>query len=102
MHRVHFVEQEVGGRVNPNQDSREEELPLLKIRLVKPCASSSGYMVDLLIGEKVLAMELDTGASISTISEKTWKTFHSMSLEPSMVHLKTYSGEDLGVLPASG
>ena len=52
-----------------------------------------------MIGEKVLAMELDSGVSVFIISEETWKTtFHSMSLEPSTVQLKTYSGEDLGIL----
>ena len=67
--------------------------------MVKSCVASTGYMVDLLIEEKALAMELDTGASVSIISEETWNTiFHSMSLEPSMVQLKTYSGEDLCVL----
>ena len=46
-------------------------------------------------------MELDTGVSVFIISEETWKTtFHSMSLslEPSIVQLKTYSGGDLGIL----
>ena len=87
-YKAHFVEQ--GGRVTSDQDSRGEELPLLNIHMVKPCAASTGYMVDLLIGKKVLAVELDTGASVSIISEETWKTmFHSMSLEPSMVQLKT-------------
>lgn len=67
------------GRATPNQ----EELPLLNIHLVKPCAASSDYMMELLTGEKVLAMELDAGASVSIISEETWKTtFHSMPLEP--------------------
>ena len=62
-------------------------------------AANTGYIVDLLIEEKVLAMELDTGALISIISEETWKaTFHSTSLELSRVQMKTYSGEDLGVL----
>ena len=49
----------------------------------------------------MLATELDTGVSVFIISEETWKTtFHSMSLslEPSMVQLKNYSGEDLGIL----
>ena len=46
-----------------------------------------------------LKMELDTGASISIISEKTWKDlFHSEKLKASQVVLKTYSGESLKVL----
>ena len=44
-HKAHFVEQ--GDWVIPDQDSQGEELPLLNIHMVKPCVSSTGYMVDL-------------------------------------------------------
>lgn len=50
--------------------------------MVRPRAASTSYMVDLLIGEVGLAMELDARASVSIVSEETWKTtIHSMSLE---------------------
>ena len=49
-------------------------------------------------GTKV-SMELDTGASVSVMSESTWKEkFSQYKLQPSSVQLKTYSGENLNVL----
>ena len=56
-------------------------------------------MLDLVVNGKPLVMELDTGASVSLVSEKTWKRiFLGCPLEPSEVHLSTYSGEGLKVL----
>ena len=49
-------------------------------------------------GTKVY-MELDTGASVSVMSESTWKDkFSQYKLQPSSVQLKTYSGENLNVM----
>ena len=46
-----------------------------------------------------LSMELDTGASVSIISEKTYKTLlSSKALEKSTVSLCTYTGEPLDVM----
>lgn len=54
-----------------DRDSRGKVLPLVNLPKVKPCVASTGYMVDLLIGEKLLAMKLDTGASVFIILEET-------------------------------
>ena len=45
-------------------------------------------------------MELDTGASVSVISESTFQAVlkDSVSLEPSNIRLRTYMGEGLPVL----
>ena len=49
-------------------------------------------------GTKV-SMELDTGASVSVMSESEWKEkFSQHKLQPSNVQLKTYSGEPLHVV----
>ena len=49
-------------------------------------------MVKLKIDQKPLVMELDTVASVSPISEETWKqVFLMMPLDSSRVKLNTYS-----------
>ncbi len=51
------------------------------------------------IDDVSLAMELDTGASVSIISEDTWKTkFAGTMLENTEIRLKTYTGEPMRVL----
>ena len=47
-----------------------EDLSLMNIRLVQ---SKAGIMLDLTVEAQPLQMELDTGASVSIISEKAWK-----------------------------
>ena len=47
-------------------------------------------------------MELDTGASVSVVSQKTWQDlFSNRALDPCTKHLQTYSGEPLPVLGQS-
>lgn len=46
-----------------------------------------------------VSMELDTGASVSVMSDSTWKEkFSNYKIQPSSVQLKTYSGENLNVM----
>ena len=53
-------------------------------------------MVDLMINEQSLHMELDTGASISLISEYKFKQLHEApSLEKLSMILRTCTGENL-------
>ena len=48
---------------------------------------------------KTLTMEIDTGASVSIISEQLQKQlFPKASVEPSPLQLQTYTGERLGVI----
>ena len=55
--------------------------------------------VELKINSTEVVMELDTGASLTIMSEKTLKQkLPHLELEPSAVILKTYSGEQLKVL----
>ena len=73
---THFVEQEGGTQADNSSDVDEHEhLILLNIRQAR---SNHGILLDLVVDDRLLQMELDTGASMSIISEKVWKNvFHS-------------------------
>ena len=73
----------------------ETELPVLKINS-KP---SHPIRVEVKINDKLLQMEVDTGAAVSIISEKTKKTLYpTVSLTAPSVVLRTYTGEAMSVL----
>ena len=95
--KVEFVGQE--GEEAKELPTDPEEFPLMNIRVVKPTLSHAGIMLDLVVEGKPLRMELDTGASVSIISEKTWKTeLQAPPLAKSSIKLKTYTGQQLKVL----
>ena len=57
------------------------------------------YSIDFEINNWSVSMELDTGASLSIISEEVFKSLSPVPpLEPTSVKLKTYSGESLEIL----
>ena len=61
--------------------------------------SEPTIVVPVQINRTKVSMELDTGASVSVMSESTWKEkFSSYRIELSKVQLKTYSGETLNVM----
>ena len=56
-------------------------------------------MVNLTVNGQSLQMELDTGASVSLISEQQYKQLHEApTLERSSVILRAYTGETLSIL----
>ena len=59
-------------------------------------------LVTLQLNGQDLTMELDTGATLSIVSEKTYQSLFSPQaapqLKPSTVQLKTYTGEVLTIL----
>ena len=56
-------------------------------------------MLDLTVDAQPLQMELDTGASVSIISEKTWKRIiGAPELTASRIKLATYTSQGLQVL----
>ena len=59
-------------------------------------------MVTLTLNGSPISMELDTGAGISIVSKQTynqlWRENKPPPLQPSSVHLNTYTGEKLPVL----
>ena len=55
--------------------------------------------VDLLLDGKPLCMEVDTGAAVSLVSEKTYRSFFpERCLQPSKACLRTYSVESITVI----
>ena len=61
--------------------------------------STPPIKVPLLINDNLLSMELDTGATITIMSETKFKeTFPRAKVEKSNIRLKTYTGESLPVV----
>ena len=55
--------------------------------------------VDLMLDGKPLCMEVDTGAALSLVSEKTYRSlFPERCLQPSKACLRTYSGKSITVI----
>ena len=63
---------------------------------------SNPTYVDILAHRPTLKMELDTGASVSVISEatfhSTWREEEAPILQPSGVKIHTYTGEEINVV----
>ena len=81
--------------INAEKTEDIEEVPLYTIwkRAAHPIT------VDVSVNNKLLLMEVDTGAAVSIISENTQKRmFPEATLHPTSVLLKTYSGERLAVI----
>ena len=78
-----------------SKDGSDQDLPLYQVSN----KSLHPITVDLEINKKKLTMEIDTGAAVSIISEKTRKKiFPNAVLSKSSVLLKTYTGEPMPVL----
>ena len=61
--------------------------------------SQSPYLVTLHVDGVPLQMEIDTGSSLSLISESTfWRLWPNRTLEDSLTNLTMYSGAQLQVL----
>ena len=61
-------------------------------------SSNSPLKVEMKLGDKPHAMEIDTGASVSVISKSTYQSeFGEYKLQGSSVRLTTYGGEPLSV-----
>ena len=57
------------------------------------------FTVDVLLNGKPFSMELDTGATVSIISNATFQqVFPNVDLQPSSVKLHAYPGESISVL----
>ena len=89
------------------EDSTEspgEELPLMHIHTIQPKVHKKGaLLVDINLDGKPLSMEVDTGASVSLISEATWRKLSpNRRLKPSSVRLRTYTGQEIQDIGAGG
>lgn len=73
--------------------------PLFNIQIVDNQLSEPSIIVEREVNTIMLPMELDTGASVSLISEKTFKEhFANAELAPSDIRVKTYTHVKLKVL----
>ena len=82
--------------VEPSDISSVEEYPLHQLT---ENSGSNPIELNVDVQGETISMELDTGAAVSLISEKTYNQFFSdVSLKKSTVKLKSYSGEDIPVV----
>ena len=90
---ANLVEHDSGSEVSDTEDLR-----LFTIRTVQSNHNEE-IMLMLLINNTPVHMELDTGASISLISEQTWqKQLREIPLQQTDIRLRTYTGECINVL----
>ena len=76
---------------NPTSDDREWGIFTLNSQLE---ATYPSINVELKINDTEIVTELDTSASLTIISEETQKQkLQDLQIQPSVVTLKTYSGE---------
>jgi hypothetical protein len=81
-----------------NSEDDDSELHLFTLKSGRKKAAP--ITVDVQIEGAWVEMEVDTGAEVSVISEKTWqKHFPEQKLKPSQVILKTYTD---GIIPVVG
>ena len=93
------VHEDCGFGSDPEDDNSPVTLLNIKAVESRPRCSKRGIIVDVNVNDTPLEMELDTGASVSLVSEKTWKrVLNASPLKHSEVRLKTYTGERLEVL----
>ena len=92
--RVALVEEDA----SESEDLDDSEV-LLHICTVGAERPQGCIEVDLQVNGRPLVMELNTGASVSIISQKTWQdSLQSPKLQPTRMRLRTYSGEALHLL----
>lgn len=73
-----------------------DEHELFHIHQEKPEPS---IMVPVKVNGEKFSMDLDTGASVSIMSEETWRRrFPNVALQESQIKLKTYIGEALEII----
>ncbi len=77
----------------------EEEFRIAKIHHLGGAKVVQPLRVEVLVNNKPLSMELDTGAAVSIVSKSQLKALHpSLPLQPSKVSPRTYTGERMSVL----
>lgn len=99
-HNASYVDYDSGDQVDESEDVSALEYNVLDSEsLFTISEPDSAILLEPVVNGVALQMELDTGASVSLISEKIWKeTFPESELVKSDVLLKTYTGEKLHVL----
>ena len=81
------------------EDSQDEEEDVLLNIKTAQTTRKGQILVGLHVGDCPLTIELDTGATVSVVSQKTWQNrFSDHALDPCTKHLQIYSGEPIPVL----
>ena len=81
--------------VNESIEESDEDLPLFRVTE----SSAPPILFDVEVNGVIIRMEFDTGASISLISEETYRQYFPLvELSPSKLVLRTYTTEPLKVL----
>ena len=79
-----------------NDGTEQDEFKLFK---VGPVAPEPSILIPLSINGSKMSMELDTGASVSVMSNEAWRKLKtSTKLQISSLKLRTYTGEALKVV----
>ena len=88
-----------GFRYLGSEQTSEDEREMGELFKVGHGKSEPSIAIPVKINSVDLSMELDTGASLSVISEQQWRdNLDEFELEDSDVRLKTYTGEELKII----
>ena len=89
-------EKEKGVNIDKQPEGGEEDLPTFLIGYSR--TETDPITVDLTLNGQKTAMELDTGAAVSLISEETYRRLLPTSaLKSTPVALRTYTGQSMSV-----
>ena len=81
---------------DPAPNNHDDEFKLFQISEEKPEPS---IIIPVKVNGEKCSMELDTGTSVSIMSEEAWrKRFPTAQLEESQIRLLTYTGEALDII----
>ena len=93
---VKVVDHTVGETISSDQVDETVEFELYKMNTD---SQAPPVLLPMKLNDSNIYLGLDTGASVTVISEQSWKeTLKSVPLQATNVVLKTYSGERLDVL----
>ena len=80
------------------QEENDPDLGLFTIKAIN-CVHTDAIKLDIKLNGAPVCMELDTGASVSLVSERVWREkLKAVQLEPPSLRLRTYTGEPLKLL----
>ena len=83
---------------NYMQEENDPDLGLFTIKTIN-CVHTDAIKLDIKLNGAPVCMELDTGASVSLVSERVWREkLKAVQLEPPSLRLRTYTGEPLKLL----
>ena len=87
---VRFLQEEGSSDQQVQEDTLEYPLFILD--------NSNPLKVTMMIDDKVVTLELDTGSGVTLMSEKKFnELWEYRQLQPSTVTLRTYTGENQGI-----